>query len=198
MRNVFKPALALAALALATATSLAPAASAAEQRPAVTAGSANITGVGNGSGLIPSLDSAWVHFLPNYDSGHLVVNRGDDIAAVCRVWSNGAAWDLVLDHNKSFAGYTLESYLTVPSTTDCGVIGTPGTVTTQTWVHLYPHADWGYLVANPGDTVAPICSLYNTDTDGRVHLFDLVVDRTNQIAGFAWDSVITAPTPASC
>ncbi|MFE6049317.1 hypothetical protein ACFQ6N_01005 [Kitasatospora sp. NPDC056446] len=209
MRNIVKPALALAALALATATTVAaPAASAAEQKPAAapaaaagrthTDATANLDGVGVGTQLIPSLDSAWVHFLPTYDSEHLVVNRGHDIATVCWVSRGGEIWDLVLDHNLTYAGYTLESYLTNPSTTWCGSVGTAGTVTTQTWVHLYPRADWGYMVANPGDSVAPMCSVSRIDTDGQWHVFDLVVDRTNQIAGFAWDSVVTAPTPAAC
>ncbi|MFI6151436.1 hypothetical protein ACIBCA_01925 [Kitasatospora sp. NPDC051170] len=193
MRNIVKPALALAALALAAATSAAPAAVAAEARPA---GTASIASVGNGTNLKSGLDFAWIHLQPSYNTEHLVVNRGDNLSAVCATYAGGEWWNLIFDSNKTFAGYTLASYLTAPTRTDCNNIGVRGTVTGETWVHMYPHADWAYLVANNGDAVAPICYVGNTDTDGQWHLFDLVVDRSNQVAGFAVDFAVTAPTPS--
>ena len=191
MRNPVKSVLAIAALALGVTVAGATTATAAG-KPAAPATRTTAAAA--------ALSSAWVHFLPTYESDHLTINAGDDIETTCWVASEGTIWDLVVDKTLNNTGYTLESYLSTGATQWCGSAGIASGVSSQTWIHLHPEADWEHQVLNPGDSVGSVCSLYNVydPSDGSTRTWDLVVDHTNGLAGFTWDSAVFGSTPPSC
>lgn len=154
-------------------------------------------GVGNGTWL--NQPSAWVHFLPTVGSDHLTIVQGHDIAAVCKVTdSGGVTWDLVLDHNLDYAGYTFASYLNSPANQWCTQAGTQSHIIKTAWAHLHPDASWEYQVMNLGDPISVMCSrqYWNSNTAQWVW-WDLVVDHNTNMTGFVTDDAAYGSTPAS-
>ncbi|WP_042416941.1 hypothetical protein [Streptacidiphilus anmyonensis] len=187
-----KTALAIAALSLGVSTAGATTASATE-KPAAESIRATVAA--------PTATSAWVHFLPTYESDHLSINSGDTLGVACWVASEGTIWDLVIDTTNDNAGYTLASYLTVTGApAPCGSAGIASGVPSQTWIHLHPQADWEHQILNPGDSIRSLCNLgYVYDpSDGQTLIWDLVVDNTSGLAGLTWDKAVYGVTPPAC
>jgi len=156
--------------------------------------SASSAGAGQPTGL--NVSWTWVHFLPTVESDHLTVNQGDDIAAVCKVSRDSTLWNLVYDRTTKFTGYTYASYLTTPSTTDCASVGTSVKAGQALWVHLYPQANWEYQVVNAADILVPVCGLVHHDpSDNSTRFWDLVIDQTNGLTGFTWNSAVGVNPP---
>ena len=154
-------------------------------------------GVGNGTWL--NQPWAWVHFAPTVVSDHLTIVQGDDIAAVCKVNdSAGATWDLVVDHNLDYAGYTAASYLDSPAGVWCSQAGIPTHLVESAWAHLHPDATWEHQVLSSGDPVSVMCSRQFWDpTVGQWLWWDLVVDQNTNITGYVSDGAVYGSTPAS-
>ncbi|MEZ0095212.1 hypothetical protein [Streptacidiphilus sp. EB129] len=197
MSNHLKPAMAIAALALGVSLVGTTTASAAD-KPMTTATAA--TSAARTAVAAPATSSVWVHFLPTYESDHLTINAGDDVGTVCWVASEGTIWDLVVDRTLNNTGYTLESYLSRGANEWCGSAGSASGVSSQTWIHLHPQANWEHQVLNPGDSIGSVCSLpaVYDPSDGSHWTWDLVVDHTNGLAGFTWDQAVFGDTPLPC
>jgi hypothetical protein len=205
--KLFRSALAAAAVTLTALMAAVPASAApapiAEPLTVITTGpSANaVSPQSVATGL--NLPWAWVHFQPTAVSDHLTINQGDAISAVCKVeaLSGGTwvTWDLVYDRTLNFAGYTAASYLTNPTSLWCWDAGNHVIASQTMWVHLATHVSWEHQVINPGDEIAPICSLLGSE---GVPTWDLIIDYNNSpyptLAGFGDDSAIPAAIPPRC
>ncbi|RSN43551.1 hypothetical protein DMC64_23295 [Amycolatopsis sp. WAC 04197] len=143
---------------------------------------------GNPTKFQPGIREAWVHFRPTMDSAYVVVSDVS-LRALCYVSAADGLWNLVYDDHAVKVGYTYASYLTAPSGQWCGNVGQgTGGAKGETWVHLYPQANWAHEVMYPGHDVAAICTLgFLTDvSDGSNRRWDLYLDHANNVAGFTW------------
>ncbi len=152
--------------------------------------------VGTATKLKPQhYGKAWVHFRPTLNSAYLEVSDAR-LSTVCYVdVFNDRRWNLVVDNSLERAGYTWAEYLTSPSQQWCGNVGrATGGAKADTWVHLFPAADWAYEVIHPGTDVAAICKFgFGTPEWG------LFVDHSTNVAGYTWrNSFHTQPDVPVC
>jgi hypothetical protein len=185
MRKLFRATLVAMSVALVALTATVPAS-------AAPANGATALSVGQRTSLNESW--AWVHFLPTAESDHLTIDILDRfMATMCWTTGQGRIWDLVYDASQEYAGYTYESYLSTGSNQPCSSVGTPTHTNQVAWVHLHPDETWEPQVVNPGDSIGAICSTWF-----RARWWDLIIDHTNNLVGFTWDSSVAAPRPPEC
>lgn len=147
--------------------------------------------------------TVWAHFKPTLDSAYLPVSAVD-LRAVCSVVAaNGVVWNLVYDNHNMRTGFTYASYLKSPELNQgCWNVGrATGGVTADSWVHLYPQANWAHMVISPGHDIAALCTLGDIydPTDGNYRWWGLFLDHATNTVGFTWETSFRwLPTVPSC
>ncbi|MGW6928884.1 hypothetical protein ACWGE0_02395 [Lentzea sp. NPDC054927] len=195
MNRTLKSVLSLFA-AIAALLVLAPAGAAQpDQKPAQD--DVTIMGIGEATGILQA--PTWIRFRPNPLYGeHLELNFGTDIATICKDWgTDGETWNLVLDHDKKFVGWTHAYNLSVKSQRWCSDIGQSTALHAEynpAWVHLYPKEDWAYDVVANANNLATLCWV----TNGGIY-WDIVLAHNTNTVGFTHSSyLVNAGSRTNC
>lgn len=148
--------------------------------------------IGKGTKFTGTGLTVWAHFRPTLDSGYLPVSAVD-LRAICSVvGAGGVVWNLVYDNHNLRTGFTYASYLTNPELNQgCWNVGkATGGVKADSWVHLYPQANWDHMVVSPGHDIAALCTLGDIydPTDGNYRWWGLFLDHDTNTVGFTWET----------
>jgi hypothetical protein len=142
-----------------------------------------VTAMGIGDATSIKFDPTWIRFRPNPRNGeHLELRPGTDVATIC--WQrgdDGKLWNLVIDHDRTFAGWTHAENLWKTSNNACTSIGEKSGISRnpEAWVRLHPKDSWAHESIYRQHDIATICTVY-----GERGEWDLILDHDNRVAGF--------------